>query len=247
MKRANIVLGTLVILGVIATFAVLRWNSSSMTEKLQHGPVPGGVSQDEVARTGRAAEVLVTEEQVRLEKLAVSSEAAAEAPTIPAPTREQLFEAKHSGRSVVELIEARKGIEAELSQKSTQILKGMIQRGTAGSIISMASTHGMVALADRSTYGIAKAGIIHMTRMLAIEWAKHNITLNAIAPGTIETPSRAVTLKDPKFREMMLGRVPLGRFGTMDEIAAAAVYLASPEAKFMTGQTLVLDGGLTCY
>jgi NAD(P)-dependent dehydrogenase (short-subunit alcohol dehydrogenase family) len=124
---------------------------------------------------------------------------------------------------------------------------GMIKRSTAGSIISMASTHGMVALANRSTYGIAKAGIIHMTRMLAIEWASHNITLNAIAPGTIETPSRALTLKDPKFREMMLSRVPLGRFGTMDEIAAAAVYLASPEAKFMTGQTLVLDGGLTSY
>jgi len=129
MKRANIVLGTLVILGVIATFAVLRWNSSSMTEKLQQGPVPGGVSQDEVARTGRAAEVLVTEEQVRLEKLAVSSDAAAETPTIPAPTREQLFEAKHSGRSAADLIEARKGIEAELSQKTTQILKDMIQRG----------------------------------------------------------------------------------------------------------------------
>lgn len=131
-----------------------------------------------------------------------------------------------------------------LTQKVAQ---GMLERGTPGSIISMASTHGMVALANRSTYGIAKAAVMHMTRMLAIEWAAHNITLNAIAPGTIETPSRALTLKDPKFREMMLGRVPLGRFGTMDEIAAAAVYLASPEAKFMTGQTLVLDGGLTCY
>jgi len=129
MKRANIVLGALAPLAIIATFAVLLRKSSSVTDKLPHGPVPVDVSQDEVARTGRAAEVLVTEEQVRLEKLAVSSDAAAETPTIPAPTREQLFEAKHSGRSVVELIEARKGIEAELSQKSTQILKGMIQRG----------------------------------------------------------------------------------------------------------------------
>lgn len=131
-----------------------------------------------------------------------------------------------------------------LTQKVGQ---GMIQRGTPGTIISMASTHGMVALANRSTYGIAKAGIIHMTRMLAIEWAPHHITLNAIAPGTIATPSRAITLKDPEFKKMMLGRVPLGRFGTMAEIAGAAVYLASPEAKFMTGQTLVLDGGLTSY
>jgi len=131
-----------------------------------------------------------------------------------------------------------------LTQKIGQ---GMVRRGTPGTIISMASTHGMVALANRSTYGIAKAAVIHMTRMLAIEWAPHHITVNAIAPGTIETPSRAVTLKDPQFRAMMLGRVPLGRFGTMQEIAAAAVYLASPEAAFMTGQTLVLDGGLTSY
>ncbi|MFM7281191.1 MAG: hypothetical protein ACKO32_05355, partial [Planctomycetia bacterium] len=112
MKRANIVLVALATLAIIATFAVLRLNSSSVTDKPPHGPVPGGVSQDEVSRSGRAAEVLVTEKQVRLEKLAVSSDAAAETPTIPAPTREQLFEAKHSGRSAADLIEARKGIEA---------------------------------------------------------------------------------------------------------------------------------------
>jgi|GEM_PF-1463457 len=128
-KYSHIVLGALATLTIIATFAVLLRKSSSVTDKLPHGPVPVGVSQDEVARTGRAAEVLVTEEQVRLEKLAVSSDAAAETPTIPAPTREQLFEAKHSGRSAADLIEARKGIEAELSQKTTQILKDMIQRG----------------------------------------------------------------------------------------------------------------------
>lgn len=130
---------------------------------------------------------------------------------------------------------------------SQQMGRHLIAQKRAGCIVNLGSTHGLVGFAQRSTYGISKAGISHMTRMLAIEWAPHNITLNAIAPGTIETPSRAVTLKDPKFREMMLGRVPLGRFGTMDEIAGAAVYLASPEARFMTGQTLVLDGGLTSY
>ena len=131
-----------------------------------------------------------------------------------------------------------------LTQKVGQ---GMVRRGTPGTIISLASTHGMVALAKRSTYGMAKAALIQMTRMLAIEWAEHRITVNAIAPGTIETPSRAVTLKDPKFREMMLSRVPLGRFGTMQEVAEAALYLASPAAAFITGHTLVLDGGLTAY
>lgn len=125
--------------------------------------------------------------------------------------------------------------------------QGMVKRGTPGAIVSLASTHGLVALAQRSTYGIAKAGLIHMTRMLAIEWAEHHITVNAIAPATVETPSRAVTLKDPKFREMMLSRIPLGRFGTMQEIADAALYLASPAAAFITGHTLVLDGGLTAY
>lgn len=123
----------------------------------------------------------------------------------------------------------------------------MVERGTPGSIVSIASTHGMVALAQRSVYGIAKAALIHMTRMLAIEWAEYGITVNAIAPGTVETPSRAVTLADPKVRQMMLNRVPLARFATTQEVAEAVVYLASPAAAFITGHTLVLDGGLTAY
>lgn len=129
MKPAHILLGALAILGIIATFAVLQWNSPSITEKLQHGPVARGIFQDEVARSAPAGEALVTEEQVRLEKLAVSSEAPVETTIIPVPTQEQLFETKHSGRSVTDLIEARNLIEAELSQKATQILKDMIKRG----------------------------------------------------------------------------------------------------------------------
>jgi NAD(P)-dependent dehydrogenase (short-subunit alcohol dehydrogenase family) len=116
-----------------------------------------------------------------------------------------------------------------------------------GLIISIASTHGMVALEERLAYGIAKAGVMHMTRMLAYEWAAHGIRLNAIAPGRVNTPSREVSLVDPAFKERMLARVPLKRFAESGEVAAAVCYLASPAAEYITGQTLVMDGGLTAY
>jgi len=131
---------------------------------------------------------------------------------------------------------------------SQQLGRHLIGSGRPGSIISIASTHGVIGIADRSTYGIAKAGIIQMTRMLAIEWARHGIRVNAVAPGTVETPSRAaVFAADPKRREFMVNRVPLRRFGTAEEMAAAVCYLASPGAAYTTGQTLLVDGGLTSY
>lgn len=123
----------------------------------------------------------------------------------------------------------------------------MIERGTAGCIINVASTHGVVAFPNRSVYGISKAALIHMTRMLAIEWAGYGIRVNAIAPGTVETPSRAIMLADPQARKTMLDRVPLHRFATPQEIAEAVCFMASPAAAYMTGQTLILDGGLTAY
>lgn len=113
-----------------------------------------------------------------------------------------------------------------------------------GCIVSIASTHGLTGFAGRSVYGIAKGGLIQMTRMLAIEWASHNIRVNAVAPSTALTPSRLKAL-DPQARERMLGRIPLGRFITPEEVAAAVCFLASPGAASITGQTLVLDGGLT--
>jgi len=130
---------------------------------------------------------------------------------------------------------------------SQQMGRHLVGSGRPGCIVSVASTHGLVALAGRSAYGIAKAAIIHMTRMLAIEWAEHGIRVNAIAPGRVDTPARAGSLAVPGFREQALGRIPLRRFGTVEEVAAAVRYLVSPEAAYVTGQTLILDGGLTAY
>jgi NAD(P)-dependent dehydrogenase (short-subunit alcohol dehydrogenase family) len=115
-------------------------------------------------------------------------------------------------------------------------------------VISLASAHGLVGFAGRSAYGIAKAGIIQMTRALAIEWAEHGIRVNAVAPGTVDTASRAEYFAaNPDVKKAMTDRVPVRRFATSDEVAAAVRYLASPQASYITGQTLVLDGGLTSY
>jgi NAD(P)-dependent dehydrogenase (short-subunit alcohol dehydrogenase family) len=122
-----------------------------------------------------------------------------------------------------------------------------IARNRPGVIVSMASTHGMTGIAGRSVYGISKAGLIQMTRMLAIEWAAENIRVNAVAPTTVLTESRQQMLSDPKVRADMLSRIPTGRFATPEEVAAAVVYLASPLAASVTGHTLMVDGGLTAY
>ena len=128
-----------------------------------------------------------------------------------------------------------------------QVGRHLIADGRPGAIVNLASTHGMVGAAERSTYGISKGALIQMTRMLAIEWAVHSIRVNAIAPGRLDTPSpsRAARTIDPSYMEAMLARVPLKRLATVEEVAAAVCYLASPQAASITGQTLILDGGLT--
>lgn len=127
---------------------------------------------------------------------------------------------------------------------SQQFAAHCIAREQSGAIVSIASTHGLTGIAGRSVYGISKAGLIQMSRMLAIEWADKNIRVNAIAPATALTPSRQRML-DETSRERMLARIPSGRFITPEEIAAAVCYLASPAAASITGHTLTLDGGLT--
>jgi NAD(P)-dependent dehydrogenase (short-subunit alcohol dehydrogenase family) len=130
---------------------------------------------------------------------------------------------------------------------SQQMGRHLVGSRRSGCIINIASTHGLVGIAERVAYGIAKAAVIHMTKMLAIEWAAHGIRVNAVAPGRVDTPSRAGSLAEPGYRETALARIPLRRFATSEEVAAAVCYLAGPEATYITGHTLVLDGGLTVY
>jgi NAD(P)-dependent dehydrogenase (short-subunit alcohol dehydrogenase family) len=88
-----------------------------------------------------------------------------------------------------------------------------------------------------------------MSRMLAIEWAEHGIRVNTVAPGRLDTesPSRALTGKDPQYMQAMLNKIPLHRLCTVEDVAGAVCYLASAKASYITGQTLLLDGGLTSY
>ncbi len=131
---------------------------------------------------------------------------------------------------------------------SQQMGRHLIAQKRAGCIVNISSTHGLIGFAQRSTYGISKAGISHMTRMLAIEWAEHRIRVNAVAPGTVATPSRVAFFSaDSGGFKAMIDRVPLARLCEMEEVAAMVSYLASPAAEYITGQTMVLDGGLTSY
>lgn len=122
--------------------------------------------------------------------------------------------------------------------------KHMIERGS-GRIINISSQAGFVALQDEAIYCTSKAAINHMTKNLASEWAKHNITVNAVAPTFIETPGTEPWLNDPDFRQSVIDRIPLGRVGKPIEVAGPVVFLASDAASLITGSVLLIDGGWT--
>lgn len=120
----------------------------------------------------------------------------------------------------------------------------MVEHG-GGRIVNIASQMGLVGYWRRAAYCSSKAGVVNLTRVLAIEWAKHGINVNAIAPTFVLTPLTAPMFEDADFKADVIARIPLGRLADPDDVANAAVYLASPAAKMVTGQTLAVDGGWT--
>ncbi len=128
-------------------------------------------------------------------------------------------------------------------------LPGMLDAG-GGSIINVASVAGSIkGIANRFVYGATKAAVIGLTKSVAIDYVRRGIRCNAICPGTVDTPSlgdRINAFADPEqARKDFIARQPMGRLATADEITGAAVYLASDDSVFMTGQTMIVDGGIT--
>ena len=121
----------------------------------------------------------------------------------------------------------------------------MIAQGS-GRIISLSSQAGLVALPTESVYGVSKAAVSHLTRCLAVEWGRHGITVNAIAPTFIRTDGTAGDLEDPAFAADVIERIAgVHRIGEPSDVTGAVVFLASPAASLITGTTLLVDGGWT--
>ena len=120
----------------------------------------------------------------------------------------------------------------------------MVPRGH-GSIIALASQHGVVATPRSPAYSAAKAGVVNLVRSLAVDWAPRGVRVNAVGPTFVETDLTRAYLGDPDVRADIVGRIPLGRLGTPQEVAHAVVYLASPAASLVTGTCLMADGGWT--
>jgi NAD(P)-dependent dehydrogenase (short-subunit alcohol dehydrogenase family) len=126
-----------------------------------------------------------------------------------------------------------------------EVARHAIARSAPASIVSIASVAGLMATPLQGIYGATKAAVVSITKTLAVELAPSNIRVNAIAPGFVDTRLASAILKNDELLQHVLARTPMRRYGTPDEIAGGALYLASDAASFLTGHTLVIDGGMT--
>lgn len=143
---------------------------------------------------------------------------------------------------VVQLINIDLIAAVELSRLAAQ---AMVTAGRAGRILTLTSIAGELARAGDAIYPVAKQGLAGLVRALAVEYGGQGITSNGIAPGTFATETNAALAADPVKGPVVVGRNPLGRWARPDEIAGAAVFLASPSASYVNGHILVVDGGFS--
>jgi NAD(P)-dependent dehydrogenase (short-subunit alcohol dehydrogenase family) len=120
----------------------------------------------------------------------------------------------------------------------------MVARGW-GRVINMGSILAAIALPGRAPYASSKSGVVGLTRVLALEWAGSGVTCNAICPGPFATDMNKQLLNDPQAYQQFVNRIPMGRWGELDEIAGAVVFLASDASSYVTGSSLFVDGGWT--
>ena len=126
--------------------------------------------------------------------------------------------------------------------RTCQVFGATMIEQKRGRIITIASLASFIGLHEVAAYTASKAGVAGLTRALAVEWARHGVTVNAIAPGVFETDLNRELLKSGRGQEFLV-RTPMARFGRVDELAGAAVFLASDAASFITGQLIAVDGG----
>ena len=120
----------------------------------------------------------------------------------------------------------------------------MLAKGS-GRIINISSQAGVVGIRDHAVYCTSKGGVNQLTRVLALEWSARGVTVNAIAPTFIYTPGTAERLDDPEYLEGVLDRLPIQRVGSINDVAGAVIYLASPAGAMVTGSIMMVDGGWT--
>jgi len=126
---------------------------------------------------------------------------------------------------------------------STALARTWLAQGVTGSIVNVASQAGIVAIEERASYGASKAGLIHLSKVLALEWARERIRVNAVAPTFIRTELTASTLDREEWADELLRRIPVGRFGEPEDVVGAVAYLLGDSASLVTGHTIVVDGG----
>ena len=124
-----------------------------------------------------------------------------------------------------------------------EVVKTMIERGGGGKIINVGSMAALIAAPRMSAYCASKAGVVHLTKAMAMEWARYNIQVNAILPGYFETPMNKDFFATDRGQENIKHNIPMQRIGKIDDIKGLAILLASPASDFMTAAAILLDGG----